>query len=83
MRRIVRALGRARHSSARRHVFAAQLGKTLAPKEVLFVGDIPKREMPKSCGASFEPRISAKNSDTSALENPVSLDEESVLKYDL
>jgi acetyl-CoA synthetase len=53
-------------------VFAAQLGKALAPKEVLFVGDIPKQR-----NAKVMRRIvrAAYLGDTSALENPGSLDE--------
>jgi acetyl-CoA synthetase len=53
-------------------VFAAQLGKALAPKEVLFVGDIPKTR-----NAKVMRRIvrAVYLGDTSALENPGSLDE--------
>jgi acetyl-CoA synthetase len=53
-------------------VFAAQLGKALAPKEVLFVGDIPKTR-----NAKVMRRIvrAAYLGDTFALESPGSLDE--------
>jgi acetyl-CoA synthetase len=57
-------------------VFAAQLGKALAPKEVLFVGDIPKtrnaKVMRRVVRAAY---LGQKLGDTSALENPASLDE--------
>jgi acetyl-CoA synthetase len=57
-------------------VFAAQLGKALAPKEVLFVGDIPKtrntKVMRRAVRAAY---LGEKLGDTSALENPASLDE--------
>jgi acetyl-CoA synthetase len=54
------------------NAFAAQLGKALAPKEVLFVGDIPKTR-----DAKVMRRIvrAAYLGDTSALENPASLNE--------
>jgi acetyl-CoA synthetase len=58
------------------NVFAAQLGKALAPKEVLFVGDIPKtrnaKVMRRIVRAAY---LGEKLGDTSALENPASLDE--------
>src|SRR6266550_4053842 len=58
------------------NAFAAQLGKALAPKEVLFVGDIPKtrnaKVMRRVVRAAY---LSEKLGDTSALENPASLDE--------
>jgi acetyl-CoA synthetase len=58
------------------NAFAAQLGKALAPKEVLFVGDIPKtrnaKAMRRVVRASY---FGEKLGDTSALENPGSLDE--------
>jgi len=57
-------------------VFAAQLGKALAPKEVLFVGDIPKtrnaKVMRRVVRAAY---LGEKLGDTSALENPGSLKE--------
>jgi acetyl-CoA synthetase len=57
-------------------VFAAQLGKALAPKEVVFVGDIPKtrnaKVMRRVVRAAY---LGEKLGDTSALENPASLDE--------
>jgi acetyl-CoA synthetase len=57
-------------------VFAAQLGKALAPKEVLFVGDIPKtrnaKVMRRVVRAAY---LGEKLGDTSALENPGSLEE--------
>jgi hypothetical protein len=58
------------------NAFAAQPGKALAPKEVLFVGDIPKNSKregdapDRACDVSCE-----KLGDTSALENPASLEE--------
>jgi acetyl-CoA synthetase len=56
--------------------FAAQLGKALVPKEVLFVGDTPKtrnaKVMRRVVHAAY---IGEKLGDTSALENPASLDE--------
>jgi acetyl-CoA synthetase len=52
-------------------VFAAQLGKALAPKEVLFVGDIPKtrnaKVMRRVVRAGY---LGEKLGDTPALENP-------------
>jgi acetyl-CoA synthetase len=58
------------------NAFAAQLGKALAPKEVLFVGDIPKtrnaKVMRRVVRAAY---LGEKLGDTSALENPASLDE--------
>jgi acetyl-CoA synthetase len=57
-------------------VFAAHLGKALAPKEVLFVGDIPKtrnaKVMRRVVRAAY---LGEKLGDTSALENPAALDE--------
>ena len=57
-------------------MFAAQLGKALAPKELLFVGDIPKtrnaKVMRRIVRAAY---LGEKLGDTSALENPASLDE--------
>ena len=58
------------------NAFAAQLGKALAPKEVLFVGDIPKtrnaKVMRRIVRAAY---LGEKLGDTSALENPASLEE--------
>jgi len=58
------------------NAFAAQLGKALAPKEVVFVGDIPKtrnaKVMRRIVRATY---LGEKLGDTSALENPASLDE--------
>jgi acetyl-CoA synthetase len=54
------------------NAFAAQLGKALAPKEVLFVGDIPKTRNVKVMRLIIR---AAYLGDTSALENPASLDE--------
>jgi len=53
-------------------VFAAQLGKALAPKEVLFVGDISKTRNAKVMRRIIRATYLG---DTSALENPASLDE--------
>jgi acetyl-CoA synthetase len=56
------------------NAFAAQLGKALAPKEVLFVGDIPKtrnaKVMRRIVRAAY---VAEKLSDTSVLENPAPL----------
>jgi acetyl-CoA synthetase len=58
------------------NAFAAHLGKTLAPREVIFVGDIPKtrnaKVMRRIVRAAY---LGEKLGDTSALENPASLDE--------
>ena len=55
---------------------ARDLGKALAPKEVVFVGDIPKtrnaKVMRRIVRAAY---LGEKLGDTSALENPASLDE--------
>ncbi len=55
---------------------ARDLGKALAPREVVFVGDIPKtrnaKVMRRIVRAAY---IGEKLGDTSALENPASLDE--------
>ena len=51
-------------------------GKALAPREVVFVGDIPKtrnaKVMRRIVRAAY---LAEKLGDTSALENPASLDE--------
>jgi acetyl-CoA synthetase len=56
-------------------VFTAQLGKALAPREIIF-GDIPKTRnakiMRRVVRAAY---LGEKLGDTSALENPASLDE--------
>jgi acetyl-CoA synthetase len=58
------------------NAFAVQLGKALAPKEVLVVGDISKtrnaKVMRRVVRAAY---LGEKLGDTSALENPASLDE--------
>jgi acetyl-CoA synthetase len=55
---------------------ATELGKALAPKEILFVADIPKtrnaKVMRRIVRAAY---VGEKLGDTSALENPVSLEE--------
>jgi acetyl-CoA synthetase len=55
---------------------AHDLGKALAPKEIIFVADIPKtrnaKVMRRIVRAAY---LSEKLGDTSALENPASLDE--------
>jgi acetyl-CoA synthetase len=55
---------------------ARDLGKALAPKEVVFVGDIPKtrnaKVMRRIVRAAY---LGEKLGDTSALENPAALDE--------
>jgi acetyl-CoA synthetase len=72
---------RAQHNAVRNahnleNAFAAQLGKALAPKEVLFVGDIPKtrnaKVMRRIVRAAY---LDEKLGDASALENPALLDE--------
>jgi acetyl-CoA synthetase len=58
------------------NAFAAHLGKALAPREIIFVGDIPKtrnaKVMSRIARAAY---LGEKLGDTSALENPASLDE--------
>jgi acetyl-CoA synthetase len=55
---------------------ARDLGKALAPRDVIFVGDIPKtrnaKVMRRIVRAAY---LGEKLGDTSALENPASLDE--------
>jgi len=55
---------------------ATELGKALAPRDVLFVGDIPKtrnaKVMRRVVRAAY---IGEKLGDTSALENPASIEE--------
>jgi acetyl-CoA synthetase len=56
--------------------FVVQPGKALAPKKIIFVDDIPKtrnaKVMRRIVRAAY---LSEKLGDTSALENPASLDE--------
>jgi acetyl-CoA synthetase len=63
-------------ASALKNKIATELGKALAPKDVLFVGDIPKtrnaKVMRRIVRAAY---IGEKLGDTSALENPGSLEE--------
>jgi acetyl-CoA synthetase len=63
-------------ASALKNKVATELGKALAPKEVLFVADIPKtrnaKVMRRIVRAAY---IGEKLGDTSALENPGSLEE--------
>jgi acetyl-CoA synthetase len=58
------------------NAFAAQPGKALAPREIIFVGDIPKtrsaKVMRRIVRAAY---LGEKLGDTSALENPGSLDQ--------
>jgi acetyl-CoA synthetase len=58
------------------NAFAAQLGKALAPREIISVGDIPKtrsaKVMRRIVRAAY---LGEKLGDTSALENPASLDQ--------
>jgi acetyl-CoA synthetase len=58
------------------NAFAAQPGKALAPREIIFVGDIPKtrnaKVMRRIVRAAY---LGEKLGDTSALENPASLNE--------
>ena len=55
---------------------ARDLGKALAPREIIFVGDIPKtrnaKVMRRIVRAAY---LGEKLGDTSALENPASLDQ--------
>jgi acetyl-CoA synthetase len=55
---------------------ARDLGKALAPREVLFIGDIPKtrnaKVMRRIVRAAY---LGEQLGDTSALENPASLDQ--------
>ncbi|HEX4707582.1 MAG TPA: hypothetical protein VH229_07600 [Candidatus Udaeobacter sp.] len=57
-------------------MFVAQLGKALAPREIIFVGDIPKtgnaKVIRRIVRAAY---LGEKLGDTSALENPASLDQ--------
>jgi len=58
------------------NAFAAQPGKALAPKEVLFVGDIPKTRNTKVMGRIVRAAyLGEKLGDTSALENLAWLEE--------
>jgi len=63
-------------ASALKNKIATELGKALAPKDVLFVADIPKtrnaKVMRRIVRAAY---IGEKLGDTSALENPASLEE--------
>jgi acetyl-CoA synthetase len=63
-------------ASALKNKVATELGKALAPKDVLFVADIPKtrnaKVMRRIVRAAY---IGEKLGDTSALENPASLEE--------
>jgi acetyl-CoA synthetase len=63
-------------ASALKNKVATELGKALAPKEILFVSDIPKtrnaKVMRRIVRAAY---IGEKLGDTSALENPKSLEE--------
>ena len=63
-------------ASALKNKVATELGKALAPKDVLFVADIPKtrnaKVMRRIVRAAY---IGEKLGDTSALENPGSLEE--------
>jgi acetyl-CoA synthetase len=58
------------------NAFAAQLGKALAPRQIIFVGDIPKtrnaKVMRRNVRAAY---LGEQLGDTSALENPTSLEE--------
>ena len=55
---------------------AHDLGKALAPREVIFVGDIPKTRNAKVMRRIVRAAYLGENlGDTSALENPASLDE--------
>ena len=63
-------------ASALKNKVATELGKALRPKNVLFVGDIPKtrnaKVMRRIVRAAY---VGEKLGDTSALENPGSLEE--------
>jgi acetyl-CoA synthetase len=58
------------------NAFAAQPGEALAPKEVLFVGDIRKTRNAKAVRRIVRAAYPGeKLGDTSALENPASVEE--------
>jgi acetyl-CoA synthetase len=58
------------------NAFAAQLGKALAPRDVLFVADIPKTRNAKVMRCIVRAAyLGEKLGDKSALENPASLGE--------
>jgi len=58
------------------NAFAPHLGKALAPREIIFVGDVPKtrnaKVMRRIVRAAY---LGEQLGDTSALENPASLDQ--------
>ena len=59
-----------------KHDVARDLGKALAPRDVIFVGDIPKTRNAKVTRRIVRAAyLGEKLGDTSALENPTSLDE--------
>jgi acetyl-CoA synthetase len=58
------------------NAFAAHVGKALAPRDVIFVGDIPKTRNAKVMRRVVRAAYLDENlGDTSALENPASFDE--------
>jgi acetyl-CoA synthetase len=67
---------RPRLAAELRESVARDLGKALAPREVIFVGDIPKtgnaKVMRRIVRAAY---LGEKLGDTSAVENPASLGE--------
>jgi acetyl-CoA synthetase len=72
---------RAQHNAVRNahnleSAFAVQLGKALAPREIIFVADIPKKRNAKVMRRIVRTAFLGENlGDTSALKNPASLDE--------
>jgi acetyl-CoA synthetase len=62
--------------SERKKKIASELGKALAPRDVLFVGDIPKTRNAKVMRRIARAAYLGENlGDTSALENPAALEE--------
>jgi acetyl-CoA synthetase len=58
------------------NALATQLGKALAPRQIIFVGDIPKTRNAKVMRRVVRAAcLGEKLRDTSALENPAPLDE--------
>jgi acetyl-CoA synthetase len=68
--------GRSALAAELKEYVARDLGKALAPRDVIFVGDIPKtrnaKVMRRVVRAAY---LGEKLGDTSALENPASLEE--------
>ena len=70
------ANGDAALAAALKECVALDLGKALAPHEIIFVGDIPKTRNAKVMRRTVRAaHLGDKLGDTSALKNPASLDE--------